>query len=158
MSGKYPKTTPRDNSAAMIAFRRATPQDKSFLLMLRKASMAKHLKNAGLEYDDAAHLQRVETYFTDAFIISYQQRTIGLIKLGQFAESFHIRQLQILPRFQGLGIGSQVLTLLKRKAQTKRIAITLNVLLNNPAKHLYLRHGFVIISSNALEHQMRWQG
>ena len=62
------------------------------------------------------------------------------------------------PQYHALGIGSRVLALVKRKAQEKQLAITLNVLLDNPAKQLYLRHGFVIFAENELEYAMRWSG
>jgi hypothetical protein len=47
--------------------------------------------------------------------------------------------------------------MLKRKAITKQVSITLNVLLDNPAKELYLRHNFVVTDVNELEYAMRWQ-
>jgi ribosomal protein S18 acetylase RimI-like enzyme len=146
-----------ENSAAIVSFKRANSHDRAFLLTLRKASMDEHLKTAGIYLDDSAHMQRIDEYFNDSHIISFQNSAIGLIKLALFTDKIHIRQFQLLPRYQGLGIGSKVLELVKRKAQEKQLAITLNVLLNNPAKQLYLRHGFVIIDSNELEFQMRWQ-
>ena len=100
---------------------------------------------------------RVDEYFSDSHIISYQNVAIGLLKLGQFPDKIHLRQFQLLPEYHGLGIGSRVLELIKRKAQERRLCITLNVLLENPAKQLYLRHDFNVISANALELQMHWQ-
>jgi GNAT superfamily N-acetyltransferase len=119
--------------------------------------MNKHLQHAGLYLDDRAHLMSIDEFFSDSYIISYQNRAIGLLKLGLFADKIHLRQFQLLPQYQGLGIGSRVLVLVKRKAQDKQLAITLNVLLKNPAKQLYLRHDFVVMNSNKLEYQMRWQ-
>ena len=43
------------------------------------------------------------------------------------------------------------------EAIEKQVSITLNVLLNNPAKQLYLRHDFVVSGVNELEYSMRWQ-
>lgn len=143
--------------AAMVSFRRAIINDRAFLLSLRKVTMNKHLQYAGLYLDDTAHMLRIDECFSDSYIISYQNKAIGLLKLGLFADKIHLRQLQLLPQYQGLGIGSRVLELVKRKAQEKQLAITLNVLLKNPAKQLYLRHDFVVMDSNKLEYQMRWQ-
>ena len=47
--------------------------------------------------------------------------------------------------------------MIKRKAIEKQVSITLNVLLDNPAKQLYLRHDFTVSGVNELEYQMRWQ-
>ena len=143
--------------SAIVSFRRAITSDRAFLLSLRKVSMNKHLQHAGLYLDDRAHLMSIDEFFSDSYIISYQNRAIGLLKLGLFADKIHLRQFQLLPQYQGLGIGSRVLVLVKRKAQDKQLAITLNVLLKNPAKQLYLRHDFVVMDSNKLEYQMRWQ-
>lgn len=146
------------NSTAIVRFRQASFNDRLFLLKLRKVSMTEHLSNAGIELDDSVHMQRVDEYFSDSQIICYQERAIGLIKLGQFPHKIHIRQFQLLPQYHGLGIGSKVLELLKRKACERQLAISLNVLLNNPAKELYLRHGFIITGENELEYAMHWSG
>jgi len=146
------------NNSVTVSFKRASINDRAFLLRLRKASMNAHLKSAGIFLDDRAHMQRIDEYFFDSYIILYQHLAIGLLKLGQFPDKIHVRQFQLLPKFHGLGIGSRILALVKQKAQAKQVAITLNVLLNNPAKDLYLRHGFVVTTRNELEFQMRWQG
>jgi GNAT superfamily N-acetyltransferase len=143
--------------STIISFRRATLNDRSFLLTLRKASMNEHLQGAGIYLDDSAHLERIDEFFSDSYIISYQKNAIGLLKLGLLSDKIHIRQFQLLPQYHGLGIGSRALELVKRKAQEKHLDITLNVLMKNPAKQLYLRHNFVIIDTNELEFQMRWQ-
>ncbi len=145
-------------SAAIVSFRRAITNDRAFLLRLRKASMTEHLNSAGICLDDAAHMVRVDEYFSDSHIISYQNIAIGLLKLGQFPDKIHLRQFQLLPEYHGLGIGSRVLELIQRKAQERQLSITLNVLLDNPAKQLYLRHGFVVSAENELEFAMRWPG
>ncbi len=144
-------------SAAIVSFRRAMASDRAFLLRLRKASMTEHLNSAGIYLDDAAHMVRVDEYFSDSHIILYQNVAIGLLKLGQFPDKIHLRQFQLLPEYHGLGIGSRVLELIQRKAQERQLSITLNVLIDNPAKQLYLRHGFNVNSANALEFQMHWQ-
>lgn len=142
---------------AVVSFRRARLNDREFLLRLRKLSMNEHLESAGLFLNDEDHIQRIDEFFFDSYIIIYKHKTIGLIKLALFSTNIHIRQFQLLPTYQGGGIGGRVLELIKRKAQDKQLNITLNVLLNNPAKHLYLRHGFSVIQTNVLEHQMQWQ-
>ena len=143
--------------SAVVSFRRATHNDREFLLTLRKASMDQHLQMAGIYLDDRAHFQRIDEFFADSYLILFENDTIGLLKLGVFPDKIHVRQFQVLPQYQGLGIGSRVLGLVKRKAQNKGLNISLNVLLHNPAKRLYLRHDFVVVDSNTLEYQMCWQ-
>jgi GNAT superfamily N-acetyltransferase len=80
---------------------------------------------------------------------------MGVIAANGPTKSLHIRQLQILPEFQGKGIGSKVLQVVKKRALQLQLPITLNVLLKNPARALYLRHGFQIEGKNKLEFKMR---
>lgn len=146
-----------DNNAIVVSFKRATFNDRAFLLNLRKVSMDEHLKKAGICLNDAGHMQRIDEHFDDSYIISIQDLAIGLVKLGQFPDRIHIRQFQLLPKYHCVGIGSKVLELIKRKAKEKQLDISLNVLVDNPAKQLYLRHGFRVVSVNELEFQMSWQ-
>ena len=59
-----------------------------------------------------------------------------------------------MPKFQGKGIGSMVLSVTKKRALQLCLPITLNVLLKNPARALYLRHGFQVVNKNRIEFQL----
>jgi len=110
--------------------------------------MDEHLLEAGINMTIEQHHSRVVEFFEDSYLIYLNQIKIGVIKLGVEAGAYHIRQLQILPEFQGKGLGSKVLEICKKKAREKQLSLTLNVLKNNPAKNLYLRNGFQIESSD----------
>ena len=143
-----------------IGFRKVKHDDIDFLLKLRKKSMSAHLAKAKIKLTNEQHLERIKEHYYDSHIILRDRKPIGLLKMGIIAvngpkKSLHIRQLQILPEFQGEGIGSKVLTVLKKRALQLQLPITLNVLLKNPARGLYLRHGFQIEGKNKLEFQMR---
>lgn len=142
-----------------IGFRVAKHEDLDFLLLLRKKSMFKHLADAKIKLTKEQHLERIQEFYSDSHIILRNRKPIGLLKLGVVSlkgteKSLHIRQLQILPEYQGQGVGSKVLTVVKKKALQLQLPITLNVLLKNPARGLYLRHGFQIDGKNKLEFQM----
>ena len=143
-----------------IGFRKVKHEDIDFLLKLRKKSMSSHLIKAKIKLTNEQHLERIKEHYYDAHIILRDRKPIGVLKMGVVAlngtsKSLHIRQLQILPEFQGEGIGSKVLTVAKKRALQLQLPITLNVLLKNPARGLYLRHGFQIEGKNKLEFQMR---
>lgn len=143
-----------------IGFRTVKHEDLDFLLMLRKKSMSKHLADAKIKLTNEQHLERIKEFYYDSHIILRDRKPIGLLKIGVVSlkgtdKSLHIRQLQILPEYQGKGIGSKVLAVVKKKALQLQLPITLNVLLKNPARGLYLRHGFQIEGKNKLEFQMR---
>jgi len=142
-----------------IGFRAVKHDDLDFLLKLRKKSMTKHLAAAKIKLTNEQHLERIKEHYYDSHIILRDRKPIGLLKMGVVAlkgtsKSLHIRQLQILPEYQGQGIGSKVLAVVKKRALQLQLPITLNVLLKNPARGLYLRHGFQIEGKNKLEFQM----
>lgn len=141
-----------------IQFVRATQDDIPFLLDLRKSSMTSHLLNAGIVGDDQYHLERIHEFFEDSLIICLEDTQVGLLKLSKFSQRMHIRQLQIMPDYQNKGIGQKVISAIKKQAKRLNLPITLNVLLDNPAKSLYMREGFEVFSRNDLEFQMRYQG
>ncbi len=143
-----------------IGFRKVKHDDIDFLLRLRKKSMSAHLAQAKIKLTDEQHLERIKEHYYDSHIILRDRKPIGVLKMGVIAltgttKSLHIRQLQILPEFQGQGVGSKVLTVVKKRALQLQLPITLNVLLKNPARGLYLRHGFQIEGQNKLEFHMR---
>lgn len=140
-----------------IGFKRAQKTDVEFLLALRKATMTEHLKNAGYHFSEQNHLDRINEFFTDSHIITNYKEQVGLIKLGLLADRIHIRQFQVLPLFSGLGIGSYVLEMVKKKAIEHKLPITLFVLLKNPVTSLYLRHGFYVEEQLENEYKMRWE-
>jgi len=143
-----------------VGFRKVKEDDIEFLLSLRRKTMTQHLLAANIRMTDEQHLDRIKEYFHESHIILADRKPIGLLKMGVVAlnnthKSLHIRQLQIMPKYQGKGIGSKVLTVVKKRALQLRLPITLNVLLKNPARGLYLRHGFQVEKKNRLEFQLR---
>ncbi|MFT5760283.1 MAG: ribosomal protein S18 acetylase RimI-like enzyme [Alteromonadaceae bacterium] len=139
-----------------IGFRRAVTTDVDFLLTLRKAAMNEHLLRAGIALSEKYHLSRINEFFNDSHLILRDKHTVGLLKLGVLASSLHIRQLQVLPEYHRLGIGSYVMEVVKKQALKLNLPITLSVLLENPAKSLYLRHGFIVTEKNDFEYKMSW--
>ena len=143
-----------------IGFKKVKHDDVEFLLRLRKKSMSAHLVKAKIKLTNEQHLERIKDHYYDSHIILRDRKPIGVLKMGVISangptKSLHIRQLQILPEFQGKGIGSKVLQVVKKRALRLQLPITLNVLLKNPARALYLRHGFQIEGKNKLEFKMR---
>ena len=122
--------------------------------------MTQHLLAAGIRMTDEQHLDSIKENFYESHIILANRKPIGLVKMGVVAlnntrKSLHIRQIQIMPKYQGKGIGSRVITVVKKRALQLCLPITLNVLLKNRARGLYLRHGFQVEKKSRLEYQLR---
>lgn len=114
---------------------KALHSDFDFLLTLRLKTMDEHLKNAGLHLTEAQHRARVNEKFECSHIIIWNAEKIGLVKYEMSAFTLIIYQIQILPEYQGRGLGARVLKDLMTKTDSEKVCLT--VLKDNPAFRLY---------------------
>ena len=78
-----------------IRFRRATVEDKPFLLELRQLTMNEYLRSAGIETSAQYHLSRIEEYFDDSNIIEYENVIIkGKIHGGALRKSENVTKIK----------------------------------------------------------------
>ncbi|KVD99491.1 N-acetyltransferase [Burkholderia sp. AU18528] len=129
-----------------IHLRAASREDLPFLLTLRRLTMTEHLQRVGAPTDDEAHDRRIRANFDDAMIVCEGADAIGLLKVTRAAGDWHVHQIQILPACQGRGIGAAVLNALLTDAARERVSVSLSVLHGNPARRLYERLGFRVVS------------
>ncbi len=139
-----------------ISRRSATNNDLSFLLHLRKDTMSTYLRESKLDYSESGHLDRIYYAFEYAEIILLHQKPIGLLKTRLEDSILEIIQIQILPEFQKLGIGSQLILNLIRQATIKNWTVHLSVLQVNPAVQLYQRLGFRQKAQHNAMIKMEW--
>ena len=126
----------------VYTLRIASLNDVEFLLDLRMETMEDHLRKAGITLSLAEHRERVLHNFPFAKIIMYQGENIGMIKWVKNPTNYEIEQLQIKKKYQGKGIGAEIIKDLLQKSECERLPIKLSVLKNNKAQFLYERLGF----------------
>jgi ribosomal protein S18 acetylase RimI-like enzyme len=68
----------------------------------------------------------------------------GILLVERLPHEVQLHILYLLPSFQGLGIGSALVSSLQREAAERRVPLRLKVLKVNPAKRLYERMGFSV--------------
>ncbi|NTZ04696.1 GNAT family N-acetyltransferase [Burkholderia metallica] len=129
-----------------IHLRAASQEDLPFLLTLRRLTMTEHLQRVGAPTDDEAHERRIRANFDDAMIVCEGADAIGLLKVTRATGEWHVHQIQILPAHQGHGIGEAVLNALLTDAAREHVPVSLSVLHGNPARRLYERLGFRVVS------------
>ncbi len=137
-----------------ISLIKAKEADKDFLLDLRKQTMVGHLEKAGIYLSNQEHIARIQKSFEGSYLISTSRDKVGLLKYVADHNRIEILQLQIAPKFQGKGIGKQVLHMMILKAKSVNKILFLKVLKENPAKYLYERIGFKIVDEDDYEFYM----
>ena len=138
----------------MLTFRPATEFDIPFLLDLRQQTMNEHLAAAGMDPSEDEQLDRILTSFDSAQIVRQHGIPMGLIKVLRQPMQWELIQIQLLPRFQKQGIGSQLMARLVQEARAMGVALKLSVLKTNPARRLYERMGFVVIAETTHAYAM----
>lgn len=138
-----------------VHLRPAQPDDEAFLLALRKQTMTEHLSRVGLDLDDAHHRQRLLANYADASVICAGTEDIGLLKAYRSETAWVLMQIQLMPAWQGQGIGAEVIGALIAKAREEGLSVTLSVLKGNPARRLYERLGFRVFAESEHEYELR---
>lgn len=107
-------------------------------------------RRAMLPYYREFDLLWIEAAFDEAWgwreqwLVMEGEVVLGFCSLSQDRQALFIRELHLVPEQRGRGVGSQVLeTLADWAAQRRLPLLRLMVFRSNPARQLYLRHGFV---------------
>lgn len=115
--------------------------------------MSQYLEVSGMSTSDAEHMKRIELEFDSAQILELGGQEIGLLKTVRHANDWELLQIQLIPAFQGKGVGAILIRELLAEAKQLGTTVYLSVLQSNPARHLYERLGFVLAGEN--EHSYR---
>lgn len=102
-------------------------------------------------------LTRVLYRLDCASIITRSAQDIGLWKVASDSTITDLIQVQLLPDFQRLGIGSHLIGRLQDECRLAMRPITLHVFASNPALALYQRLGFQVAEQDEHSFQMLWQ-
>ncbi|AIY42388.1 Acetyltransferase [Collimonas arenae] len=104
--------------------------------------MTEHLIRVNAARDDASQLARILFQFEHAQIVAIKNKDIGLLKAYREPGQWYIAQIQIVPEFQGQGLGRLILDKVLTQARSDNLPTVLRVLEGNPAKRLYEAAGF----------------
>ncbi len=129
----------------MACLRPAHLSDLPFLVELRRLSMGPHRLAAGIHDTDADLESKVLEGFDVARIIHCEQKPIGLFKAHREGPTWALSQIQLLPAWQGRGIGTYLIAELVKEAALKGASVELSVLKASPARRLYERMGFRLV-------------
>jgi ribosomal protein S18 acetylase RimI-like enzyme len=82
-----------------------------------------------------------------AQIIQVNNVAIGVLRVARYPSHLQVEQLYLLPQYQRLGIGSEIMNKIIAEAAELRIPVRLQVMAVNPAKRFYEHLGFVVMET-----------
>ncbi|MHB8648392.1 MAG: GNAT family N-acetyltransferase [Thermomicrobiales bacterium] len=130
--------------------RQATWADYGFLYRLHVAAM-RDLVTRVWGWDDAWQ----EEYFADHFnpahsrIVVMDGKDVGVVAVEWDATEAFLTNIEILPAYQGRGLGTALVTEIIAEAKARHLPVRLQVLKINPARRLYERLGFIVTGETA---------
>lgn len=138
-------------------FHPATEADAAELADLRLQAMRPSLMAAG-RFDPARARDRFLSNYRaeDTRLIRGGDSLAGVLVLRGRADHLYLDHLYLLPNFQGLGIGRQVVAQVQAEARMRGLPIRLMALNGSPANGFYLSCGFALVSTGALDSDYLW--
>lgn len=129
----------------MYSLKMATQEDHNFIYNLKKTTMKDYVIKTWGNWDEG--LQR-NFFSRESKEIKYQiivveGKNVGVVAFSRNEKSINIDEIQILPEYQGKGIGTLVFSDIIANAQKEKIETTLRVLkVNFVAQKFYNKLGF----------------
>jgi ribosomal protein S18 acetylase RimI-like enzyme len=148
-------TLRNEEQPVRIDRRPAQPGDYAFLRALHHATMRAYVEPIW-GWDEVEQKRLFDLHFnsTTAEIISMEGQDVGAVTIERQEESVFLSNIQILPEFQGHGVGTAIIKEMLATAHAHRLPATLRVLKNNPAKRLYERLGFHVTGETETHYVM----
>jgi ribosomal protein S18 acetylase RimI-like enzyme len=125
------------------SLRDARADDLDFLLALHEASMREYVERVwGWDDEQQASILRSRFCPERWQIIQSDKQDIGLLVVEDEEDAIRLAEIEILPDWQGRGIGSSIVRWLMQEAAKAEKPLTLRVLhINERARALYERLG-----------------
>lgn len=124
----------------------ATEEDKEFLYALNRSVYKEVVIQQFGVWDEEWQRRYFEKKWPQAHyqIIEQAGRRIGAIWVTHQNDHIFLNEIQLLPEFQGQGIGSTLIKQELKRARALNLPMRLRVLKANRARKLYERLGFVV--------------
>jgi GNAT superfamily N-acetyltransferase len=139
--------------------RPATSADTPFLRRLHHEAYRDVVVRQFGSWDERAQDGWFEASLADAefSVVEEDGKPIGAVGLKDAPNQVCLVELQILPDHQGRGFGSALLREQLDRARRLRKIVSLRVLIENRARSLYARHGFVVTTQTDTHFLMEWR-
>jgi ribosomal protein S18 acetylase RimI-like enzyme len=151
----------------LTTLRPVTEADRGFLLSVYASTREDELaqvaweegaKEAFLEHQFSAQDQHYRANYPGAAfdVIEVDGEPAGRLYVHRGADEIRIMDIALAPPFRGRGIGTALVRELMEEAGAGERSLSIHVEMNNPARRLYERLGFVPAGEHGVYVLMRW--
>lgn len=140
-----------------LSYRETAEADVPFLRSLRERTM-REIAERHRPWDPAEQEQRLRGALDKGLVIRAGAKDVGLLKVVRRHNAVEVAQLQVLPEWQGRGIGSRIIQDLQLECAAAGVPLVLHIHASSRAIAFFERHGFK--SEACMTHfiGMRWSG
>jgi ribosomal protein S18 acetylase RimI-like enzyme len=141
----------------MITFREAKDTDIDWAFKI-KSEAEFHFVEEHFGWDDdfQGKLHAQEWRKTLPYVVEYMGIRVGFYSIEPEGDKFFLRRFFVSKEYRNLGIGSAVIGNLLSEFQAIDENLWLAVFKGNPAKKLYLKHGFEMLKTTQQYEYMCW--
>ena len=150
-----------------LRVRNATDADTEFLFELFSENSQTNPAAWGLGEDQRSSLtmlqfkEEQESYrqnFPGAalMIVEWGSHRVGRLIVHEADHEIHLVDILVVGSWRGHGIGTDILSFFKHRAQSQDKPLRLRVAHQNPARRLYERHGFSVTRDDGAYFTMEW--
>lgn len=135
-----------------------TNDDLESLVNLRIDSMRPSLEKVGRFDPDRARERFVKNFnISNTFKIVKNDFLVGFYVIINKIDHLWLDHLYINPTYQGNGLGTRVINLIKEQSTSQQKNLQLGALKESPANSFYIKHGFNQIKIEEWDNIYQWK-
>ena len=133
--------------------RQARPGDRDTLYRIRREAMRPYVEQVWGWDEELQERRFCESYdHTETQVVIVDGLAVGLLRVSESESALFIDQVEIVPDYQGRGIGTALINDLLARGRPVELRL---MKVNADAGRLYERLGFRVISDNEKHYHMR---
>ena len=133
--------------------RQATPGDRDTLYRIKREAMRPYVEQVWGWDEEYQERRFRESYdHSETQVVLVDGIAVGLLRVSESESAVFIDQVEIVPDYQGQGIGTSLINDLLARGRPVELGV---LKVNADARRLYERLGFRVIDDNETHYHMR---
>lgn len=129
-----------------LNIRKIQETNRNFIYNVKKITLKSYIEQIWGKWDDEYQRKRFNDNFVleEFHIIQYEGKDIGILSSKEKGTRIDVYNIEILPKYQNRGIGTEILKKILNKAKLNKLNVYLQVYnINKDAIRFYKRLGFI---------------